>query len=198
MYRNSIPPASGQGSKVPVHTNRFAATSSAGNLQRANRVLNSPSSTFSHNRSASLPHVSDGLINGSTPYHPRFTGDATPPKNTPSRLPRRRFLPSKPSPIHTAFPSTPGPPETHPIILEATLESAKSSTPRPCRPFTKPHPRLLLRHLISIIGPKALNIQETLGIDDMIALHDRESMERYERESVQSFDMGFSTYNFLL
>lgn len=163
MFNKREPPSVGD-PYTPVKTRR---TSIATPNAQSSRFLQPPE-PHGRNRAVSLPAA------------PAAVGS---PNRTPqtSRLPQpKRFQPS-PSPeppsvssLHKLSPN----PRPAPRVPKPSAQSP--------RRFVKPEPRLLLRSLGSILGPEKSRIQEYLETDDLLALHEREWMERQERESTMS------------
>ncbi|KAK7032157.1 hypothetical protein VNI00_013331 [Paramarasmius palmivorus] len=143
----------------------------------------------SRNRSASLP---------SSRQVPRLTVETgcksslkPTVTNTPSRLPRPQQNPRKhqhsaslnipkssiPRPTSLSRPTPPSStkPKTSPVATPT-----KSIDISPARRFTKGEPEIVVKHLKSLLGPNTC-FADTLPLDDLAALHEREAMDLKSR-----------------
>jgi hypothetical protein len=143
----------------------------------------------SRNRSASLP---------SSRQVPRLTVETgcksslkPTVTNTPSRLPRPQQNPRKhqhsasldipkssiPRPTSFSRPTPPSPakPKASPIA-----SPTKSIDISPARRFMKGEPEIVVKYLKSLLGPNTCFL-DTLPLDDLAALHEREAMDLKSR-----------------
>ncbi|KAF9029506.1 hypothetical protein BDZ89DRAFT_1159745 [Hymenopellis radicata] len=91
----------------------------------------------------------------------------------PSRIPKPQSR--RPSPI-------PPPPNAGPARFPTSVSTSicEQLKHKP-RSLVKPDPNLLMRHLRRCLGQEFRQVQPFLDLDDLVALHERELMEREER-----------------
>ncbi|KAJ7600491.1 hypothetical protein C8J56DRAFT_1156850 [Mycena floridula] len=160
------------------NTRRFSKMPSSTNLQAQSSHFLQPESapTSGRDRSRSSSSLIETAVYGL---------NQSPTKS--SRLPRRAKPPPLPllSSGPMAVPTGPRTPTRIPIRGSISQPTAPVLIKPGPRPFSKPDPRLLIRHMKSILGPETVQIQEAL-IDDLCALHERELMEKEEKEALKS------------
>lgn len=100
----------------------------------------------------------------------------------PSRLPRRPPIVASPTPISPEQyrpPSSVNFPRFSASVSTSYCDQLRQSPKR----FVKPDPAVLLHNLADYLGPDVRVIQPLINLDDLVALHERECMEREERGS---------------
>ncbi|KAF9013758.1 hypothetical protein BDZ89DRAFT_1046650 [Hymenopellis radicata] len=135
-------------------------------------ALRPPTDFNTRNRSASLPnHMAAKVALVSRIPKPIREVDDEP---RPSRIPKPQSR--RPSPIPP--PPNAGPAQFPTSVSTSICEQLKHKP----RSLVKPDPNILMRHLRKCLGQEFRQVQPFLDLDDLVALHERELMEREERD----------------
>ncbi|PBK66431.1 hypothetical protein ARMSODRAFT_1006151 [Armillaria solidipes] len=178
-------------------SNQFGTTGSS-----SSSFLQPPTQFQSRNRSTSLPsidptgrgvHTYDGRDSSSSRI-PQPSGQARQRAVSPSRLPRpqSRQYPAALQP-QNRVPHASSPAVSIPTSMSTSYCEQLKSKPRN---LIKPSPTLVVNYLHDVMGRDIVNVTWHLEMDDLLALHERELMERRSgRGSRQSsLDMTMSIF----
>lgn len=158
--------------QMPVNPRRPRApsTSTVSSPSNGHQSFLLPPSQIAHSRSTSLPSMAAAQL-GAQSRIPRSPGQNSHiPKPPQARSPALVSIPPL-SPVKKGFPR---------ISASVSTNYYDQLRSGPRR-FIKPEPDLLLRRLSEHLGPAFPSMRAFLPIDDLMALHEREWMERQER-----------------
>ncbi|KAK0469110.1 uncharacterized protein EV420DRAFT_1492550 [Desarmillaria tabescens] len=179
-------------------SNQFSTAGSS-----SSSFLQPPTQFQSRNRSTSLPSIDPtgrgpraygGGRGGPSSRIPQPSGQACQRTVSPSRLPRpqSRQYPTVLQPQNRT-PHNSSPPVSIPTSISTSYCEQLKTKPRN---LVKPSPTLVMNYLHDVLGRDIVNVTWHLEMDDLLALHERELMERRNgRGSRQSsLDMSMNIF----